>query len=138
MSTPTRARDFLAQCIRAQASAETLVVFLIFLSVFAIAASAAYRTGAAAQSRAELLLSQNSFSELSEKIGEACLLGPGNVRTISLARGNATLAASGKEFLFTSGNFKAAGRSGCEISVAQASPSTAFRIENIGGKIEIS
>ena len=96
------------------------------------------RTGRAAQSRVDEMLAQNAFSELSAKINEACSLGPGNVRTLHLPRGNATLSANGVALGFSSGRFSSEQEFGCPFSTVSSTPSSAFRVENIDGKIEIT
>jgi hypothetical protein len=123
---------------RAQSSAETLVVFLIFLCILGISASSIFHTGRAAQSRVDEMLAQNAFSEISAKISDACALGSGNVRTFFLARGKAALSASDSTLGFSSGKFFAEQQFRCAITVSSAEPSSTFRVENIDGKIEIT
>jgi hypothetical protein len=103
-----------------------------------IAASSVSGIGRAAQSRADEMLAQNAFFDLSAKIDEACSLGPGNMRLLSLARGNATISANGSAIRFSSGKFSFERRFGCTISTASSLPSSEFRVENIDGKIEIT
>jgi len=137
---------------RAQASIETLLVFLIFLSAFGIVYAASSRLASAAQSRLDTSLSQSAFSEFSAELQSACSLGNGNVRevevkgkpaTLALAEGEAEKAAREPEgrsssIVFTAGNFSAHANSSCEILLATGSSSNFFRMENKEGTIEIS
>lgn len=122
---------------RGQASVETLLVFLIFLMVLGVAYFAASRIAAAAQQRMGISLSEKSFSELSAKLWEACSLGNGNVRTVKMEGVGANISASGNSLLFSAGGFSAKVNSSCEISGGVLNAASA-RIENVGGKLEIS
>jgi len=136
---------------RAQASIETLLVFLVFLSAFGIVYSASSRLAAAAQSRLDISLSQSSFSDFSAKLQSACSLGNGNVRVVEVKGKQATLALAGGgpepaarlpgggggSITFTSGSFSARANSSCEISLTATSPAQAFKIENNDGVLEI-
>jgi len=136
----------------AQASIETLLVFLIFLSAFGIVYAASSRLAAASQARLDTSLSQSSFLEFSSKLQSACALGNGNVRevevkgkmaTLMLADSEAEQAAlapggNGSSLIFTAGDFSARANSSCEILLSTVSPARAFRIENKDGVLEIS
>jgi len=129
----------LVRCnFRAQASIETLLVFLIFLSAFGIVYAASSRLASAAQARLDTSLSQSSFSEFSAKLQSACSLGNGNVREVEVKGKAATLSAEGNHITFSSGNFSATASSSCEISLSANGPARAFRIENKEGTIEIN
>ena len=91
----------------AQASIETLLVFLIFLSAFGIVYAASSRLAAGAQSRLDASLSQSSFLEFSSKLSSACSLGNGNVREVEVKGKSASLSSDGKSITFTTGNFSA-------------------------------
>jgi len=137
---------------RAQASIETLLVFLIFLSAFGIVYAASSRLASAAQSRLDMSLSKSSFSEFSAKLQSACSLGNGNVREIEVKGKSATLVlaggdteqaalasdSSGGSIIFTAGNFSASANSSCALSLAIDAPSHSFRIENKEGVLEIN
>ena len=123
---------------RAQASIETLLVFLIFLSAFGIVYAASSRLAAGAQSRLDTSLSQSSFSDFSAKLQSACSLGNGNVREVEVKGKEASLSVEGNGIIFTTGSFSARANSSCEISLAASSPARFFRIENKNGMLEIS
>jgi len=133
---------------RAQASIETLLVFLIFLSAFGIVYAASSRLASGAQTRLDTSLSQSSFSDFSAKLQSACSLGNGNVREVEVKGKPATLALSdeaarlpgsgGSSLIFTTGSFSARANSTCGISLAASSPSRFFRIENKDGMLEIT
>ena len=137
--------------IRAQASIETLLVFLVFLSAFGIAYAAGSRLASASQSRLDTSLSQASFLEFAAKLQSACSLGNGNVReaevkgkaaTLMLAADGAEQASrahgsAGNSIVFTAGNFTAEANSSCEISIADGGPARSFTIENKNGTLEI-
>jgi len=137
---------------RAQASVETLLVFLIFLSAFGIVYAASSRLAAASQSRLDTALSQSSFSDFSAKLKSACALGNGNVREVVVKGKPATLKTAGDEaeqaalapegtgssLIFTAGDFSARANSSCEIMLSASAPARAFRIENKDGVLEIS
>jgi len=126
--------------ILAQASIETLLVFLIFLSAFGMVYAASSRLASAAQTRLDTSLSQSSFSEFSAKLQSACSLGSGNAREVQVKGAPASLSqeAGGKSVTFTAGNFTAQAGSPCEISLATVAASRFFRIENKGGVLEIT
>ncbi|MFA6328016.1 MAG: hypothetical protein WCY41_01075 [Candidatus Micrarchaeia archaeon] len=124
--------------IHAQASIETLLVFLIFLSAFGMAYAASSRLAAGAQARLDTSLSQSSFSDFSAKLQSACALGNGNVRVVEVKGKAATLSAEEKSITFTAGSFTAAANSSCEISLAAGAASKFFRIENKEGRLEIN
>ena len=115
-----------------------MLVLLVFLCALAISYSAASRIGAAAQRGIRSSLAQRSFAELSSKISEACSLGEGNVRTVEVGGGPATLFADGNSYSFSEGGFSFSANCSCAISVLQNQPSGNFTIRNSGGKIEIS
>ncbi|MCX6770991.1 MAG: hypothetical protein NTX79_02965 [Candidatus Micrarchaeota archaeon] len=137
---------------RAQASVETLLVFIIFLSALGISYAAGSRLASAAQSRLDTSLSQSSFLEFSAKLQSACSLGNGNVReveakgkmaTLKLAEDEAEQASAapgstGSSIIFIAGNFSARANSSCAISLASGAPARFFRIENRGGVLEIT
>ena len=123
---------------RAQASIETLIVFIIFLSAFGIVYAASSRLAAGAQTRLDTSLSQSSFSEFSAKLQSACALGNGNVREVEVKGKPAALSADGKSIKFTAGNFSSTTNSSCEISITTGSPAHSFSIENKDGALEIS
>ena len=133
---------------RAQASIETLLVFLIFLSAFGIVYAASSRLAAGAQSRLDTSLSQSSFSDFAAKLQSACSLGNGNVREVEVKGKPATLALAdeaarlpgnkGSSVVFTAGNFSARTNSSCETVLGTSSPARSFRIENINGSLEVS
>ena len=123
---------------RAQASIETLLVFLIFLSAFGIVYAASSRLAAGAQSRLDTSLSQASFADFAAKLQSACSLGNGNMREVEVKGKPAALSSEGKSITFTAGNFTATAISACEIDIAAGGPSRLFRMENNNGTIEIS
>ncbi|MFA5930020.1 MAG: hypothetical protein WC861_04010 [Candidatus Micrarchaeia archaeon] len=137
---------------RAQASIETLLVFLIFLSAFGIVYAASSRLASASQSRLDTSLSQSSFSDFAAKLQSACSLGSGNVREVEVKGTPATLVlasdgakqaplaqgSAGNSIIFTAGNFSARASSGCEITLAAGAPARSFRIENRDGVVEIT
>ena len=123
---------------RAQASIETLLVFLIFLSAFGIVYAASSRLASAAQSRLDASLSQSSFSDFSAKLQSACSLGNGNVREVEVKGKPALLTAEGNGITFSAGTFSARANSSCEISLSTDSPARSYRIENVNGSLEIS
>ncbi|MFA6214795.1 MAG: hypothetical protein WC717_05995 [Candidatus Micrarchaeia archaeon] len=123
---------------RAQASIETLLAFLIFLSAFGLVYAAGSRLASASQSRLDLSLSQSSFSEFSSKLASACSLGNGNVRIADVKGKPAALAADGNSVAFTAGNFSATASPPCQISIAASGPSKSFHIENKEGVLEIT
>ena len=124
----------------AQASIETLLVFLIFLSAFGIVYAASSRLASSAQSRLDASLSQSAFSEFAAKLQSACSLGNGNAREVPVKGAPASLSQEGgdKSVTFAAGNFIAQANSSCEISLATGAASRSFRIENKDGKIEIT
>ena len=136
---------------RAQASIETLLVFLIFLSAFGIVYAASSRLASSAQSRLDTSLSQSSFSDFSAKLQSACSLGNGNVREVEVKGKPATLTLvdggteqdapasdGGSSIIFTAGNFSARANFSCTISLATGVASRSFRIENKDGVLEIN
>lgn len=125
--------------IPAQASIETLLVFLIFLSAFGIVYAASSRLAASAQSRLDKSLSQSSFSEFSAKLQSSCALGSGNARVVQVKGNTAALTSpTSNSVTFTAGNFTAQANSSCEISIAASAASRFFKIENNGGTLLIS
>ncbi len=122
---------------RGQASVETLLVFLIFLMVLGVAYFAASRIATAAQQQMSRSLSEKSFAELSAKLDEACSLGNGNVRIVAVEGGSANISAGGNSLVFSAGGFSAKANSSCEIA-GNALNAASARIENAGGKLEIS
>lgn len=124
---------------RAQISVETLLVFLIFLVLLGIAYTATSRLGFAADRQVNAALSRGSFNDLSNRLEEACMLGNGNVRTVSIKGSPAALSQAGeKQLEFRTPYYASATNSSCALEVAQQKPSSAFTIKNAGGKIEIS
>ena len=137
---------------RAQASTETLLVFLIFLSAFGIVYAASSRLAASAQARIDASLSQSSFLDFSAKLQSACSLGNGNVREMEVKGKAAALALAeekigqdahtpgdtGGSIIFTAGNFSARANSSCEISLAASGALRHFTIENKNGTLEIN
>ena len=121
-----------------QMSFEALLLFLVFLTLLAIAYSAAANVGSAAQKKTALSFSQSDFNEFSAKLAQACSLGDGNVRIAKMRGNKAILAAVGQAVTFSAGNFSATTSSACPIALLQGEPSGFFRIKNILGKIEIS
>jgi hypothetical protein len=124
-----------------QASIETLLVFIIFLSAFGIVYAASSRLAAATQSRLDASLSQSTFSEFFAKLQSACSLGSGNVRIVEVKGKPASLApagAGGKSIIFSAGSFSAQANSSCEISIASVEAASSFSIENNEGAISIS
>jgi hypothetical protein len=124
--------------VRAQLSLETLIVFLVFLSLLALSYSVASKIGAASQSKVASNLASASFDSLASQIESACIGGNGNVRTAEIKGGKASISSEGRDLSFESGNFKASKEFNCEISVAAQLPSSTFTITNNGGTIEIS
>ena len=124
---------------RAQASIETLLVFLIFLSAFGIVYAASSRLAASAQARLDASLSQSSFLEFSAKLQSACSLGDGNVREVEVKGKSASLAlTSANSIIFTAGNFSATLNSSCGISLTANEHAWSFNIENENGTLLIS
>ena len=123
---------------RAQASIETLLVFLIFLSAFGIVYAASSRLAAGAQSRLDTSLSQSTFSDFAAKLQSACSLGNGNVRVVEVKGKPAMLIAEGNGVTFAADGFSARANSSCEISLTTSSPGRSFRIVNTNGTLEIS
>lgn len=123
--------------MRAQISVETLLVFLLFLILLGIAYTASTRLGAASQQQINKALSRESLSELSSKMEQACLLGDGNVRAVSIKGPEATLAVSGRDLSFEAGGFTGAYKSPCDVDL-QNSKSSEFKITNEGGTLKIS
>ena len=113
------------------------MVFLIFLSIFAIVLATTSGLGDAAQKRLALDLARSEFEELSSKVAESCSLGNGNVRTVALSGGEASVHVEGRRLYFEKGAFFASRDFRCEITIGKESASS-FRIENEGGTIEIS
>jgi hypothetical protein len=112
------------------------MVFLVFLTVFAMAAASSFRIGAMAQSRLSLSLAQQSFEELCSKIAECCALGEGNAREVALSS-PASITAEGSVLSFSSGSFFASRNFSCEI-ISVAEPGQAkLAVENLGGAIEV-
>jgi hypothetical protein len=134
------ATDAATRAARAQASIETLFVFLIFLSAFGIVYAASSRLASAAQSRLDTSLSQSSFSEFAAKLQSACALGSGNVRTVEVKGKPALLspAPEGNGIIFTAGSFSARANTLCEISLLSDAAANAFIIENKNDTLEIS
>ncbi|MEM2137962.1 MAG: hypothetical protein QW568_02645 [Candidatus Anstonellaceae archaeon] len=124
--------------LRAQLSLETLLVFLVFLSLLALSYSVASKVGAASQNKAASELALASFNSLSSSIESACIGGNGNIRTAEIKGGKAALSSEGKKLRFESGNFNTSEEFGCEIEVLSRSLSGSFKITNNGGTIEIS
>ena len=123
---------------KAQASAETLIVFLIFLSAFGIIYAASSRLAASAQSHLDISLSQKDFSEFSSKLASACSLGNGNAREAWVKGKPAELSMEGNSVIFAAGSFSARVNSTCEISLSTNGPARAFHIENKEGVLEIN
>jgi hypothetical protein len=134
------ATDAATRAARAQASIETLVVFLIFLSAFGMVYMASSRLASAAQSRLDTSVSQSYFSEFSAKLQSACSLGSGNVRTVDVKGKPAALSPmpDGNSIIFTAGSFSARANTSCEISSLPLAASSSFAIENKNGKLEVS
>ncbi|VVC01679.1 Uncharacterised protein [uncultured archaeon] len=138
MGRPSRACPTLNGAIgcarRAQASVETLLVFLVFLMVLGIAYLAATRIASASQHRLDYALSESSFADFSSAVSQACALGNGNVRSVQVQGAPASVAVEGKSAQYSAGGFSANASSGCAISGA-ASAATVLRVENADGKI---
>jgi len=124
--------------LEGQISLESLLLFLIFLSLLGISLAASGRISAAAQSRIAYEKSASDFQDFAANLKSACVLGNGNVRVVELSGGAARLAAGGKTLGFTAGNFSSQLNSSCELAVLQPATAAEFTIENKGGKIEIS
>jgi hypothetical protein len=122
----------------AQASIETLLAFVIFLSAFAIVYASGSRLASAGQSRLAESLAQSSFDEFSGKLQSACALGSGNVRMVEVKGAPASLLQDGNSVVFTAGSFSSRANSSCPASIADESPSRTFRMENKEGTVEIS
>jgi len=73
----------------------------LFLTLLAIAYSAAANLGSAAQKKTELSLSQSDFNDFSAKLAQACSLGNENVRIAEMRGNKATLAAEGQSVTFS-------------------------------------
>ncbi len=123
---------------RGQLSLETLVIFLLFITIFGISYSAASRLGSSTQFAANAALAKSSFAEFSALVSEACSLGEGNVRLVKIRGQPATVSQKEGGYSFSAGAFLAQANSTCEIMVLQGGPSTSFKIENFGGKIQVS
>lgn len=124
---------------RAQISVETLMVFLLFLVLLGIAYTATSKLGFAADRQVNAALSRGSFNDLSNRMEEACILGNGNVRMVSIKGSPASLSQAGeKQLEFRTPYYANTVNSSCALEVALLGPSSAFTIKNIGGKIEIS
>jgi hypothetical protein len=121
-----------------QLSLETLVIFLLFLTILGISYTAASRLSASTQAATRIALAKSSFAEFSSALSEACSLGNGNVRLVKIREGEAAVSQKGGGYLFSSGAFSAEANSSCEILVLQEEPSANFRIENLEGKIRVS
>jgi hypothetical protein len=124
-----------------QASIETLLVFLIFLSAFGIVYAASSRLAFASQLRLDASLSQASFSEFSAKLRSACSLGSGNVRIAEVKGRQALLSFTGegeRSVIFSAGRFSAQANSSCSLVIETDGAASSFAIENKGGKIHIS
>ncbi|VVC00897.1 Uncharacterised protein [uncultured archaeon] len=123
---------------KAQVSAETMLVFLIFLILLGIAYHATTRIGTGAQGKIESVLSRNSFNNFAAKVEEACQLGNGNVRIAEIQGDPATIVSDGRSFTFTAKGFSAGANSSCNIDVIQNQPAKSFRIENEQGTVKVS
>ena len=121
---------------RAQASAESLVVFLVFISILGIAALAISRIGDAAKTRLDSATLQSSMGSLSYAISQACSMGDGNVRQVRL-NAPTSLVASGKTLRLSNGNSSLEKDFNCELLPASLRSDT-FTVSNLNGKIEIS
>jgi hypothetical protein len=124
--------------LRAQLSAEALLLFLVFLTLLAIAYAAAGNVGSAAQRKIAASLSQSDFNDFSSKAAQACSLGNGNVRVVELRGEAATISSEGGSILLSAGNFSQAANVSCETDVLQTEPTKEFTIKNRAGKLEIS
>jgi hypothetical protein len=124
--------------MRAQASLDTMASFLIFISALAVSAAAAFAILSASNARIERDLAQKGFADLSSKINDACAMGDGNMRTISLGSKNNTLESQGSKLLFFSGEYSESVHFLCNVSVESGGPSNSFKIENVGGLIVVS
>jgi hypothetical protein len=124
--------------LAAQASVETLLAFVIFLSAFAIVYASGSRLASAGQSRLSESLAQSTFDEFSAKLQSACALGSGNVRVVEVKGAPASLSQDGNSIIFTAGAFSSQANSGCPISISGESPLRSFRMENKEGTVEIS
>jgi len=127
---------------RAQISVETLLVFLVFLILLGMAYEATTKLGSASQQSINAALSRESFNELVSKIDQACTLGEGNQRMVSIKGDEATLttpAADKKTLHFDTPLFKQDYDSSCRLTVSKTSPSRVFTVENTdGANVEIS
>ncbi|VVC01662.1 Uncharacterised protein [uncultured archaeon] len=121
-----------------QLSVEALLLFLVFLTLLAIAYAAAGNVGSAAQRKISASLSQADFNDFSSKAAQACMLGNGNVRTTKLRGTAATIFAEGSSVLFSTGNFSATANTSCGTEILQAGPAKEFTIRNRQGMLEIS
>ncbi|MCX6769074.1 MAG: hypothetical protein NT051_00120 [Candidatus Micrarchaeota archaeon] len=122
--------------MRAQASAESLVVFLVFISILGIAALAISRIGDAAKTRLDSATLQSSMGSLSYAISQACAMGGGNVRQVRLSSA-ATLSTDGKKLRLSSGNSSLEKDFNCELLPINLHAGS-FTISNLDGKIDIS
>jgi len=123
---------------RGQVSIETLLVFLIFLSVLGVAYAAASKIAAGSQERVQRALSEKSFNEFSDKAAQACFLGNGNVRIVEAEGGAANISADGTAVHFESAHFRGSFSTNCISESKAQQPATRIRIENKEGVIEIS
>lgn len=133
-SLETRAPSLL----RAQLSLETLLVFLVFLSLLALSYSVASKISSASQNKVASELALASANSLSSSIESACIGGNGNVRTVEIKGEKASISSEGKTLFFEAGTFKASRGFDCKISISPATASDSFTITNNGGTIEIS
>lgn len=124
--------------MRGQLSLESLLLFLIFLSLLGVSLAASSRIGSAAQARLSYEKAASDFRLLSEKTDSACALGNGNVRQLELSGPPAAISAEAGELTFSAGGFSAQHSCPCNISVLRGEPAASFSIENKGGQLEIS
>ena len=120
---------------KAQISVETLLVFLVFLILLGMAYEATTRLGSASQKSINAALSRESFNELASNIGQACLLGEGNVRKVAIKGDPAVLstpAADRKVLHFETPGYTEDYNSSCALDIRQPSPSRDFTVENTG------
>ncbi|MEM4554286.1 MAG: hypothetical protein QXT25_00345 [Candidatus Anstonellaceae archaeon] len=121
--------------MKAQLSLETLIVFLLFITLLGISYVALSKFQEKASERARLELAKSSFAALSSAIHEACILGDGNIREVRLQGMQATISSNGTAYNFSSGKFYAWASSSCQVEVEYSAPSFDFLVKNKKGKI---
>jgi hypothetical protein len=114
------------------------MVFAIFLSLLAISLAACLKIAESSQKRLDYEMGKSAFSEFASKAGSACALGSGNVRIVSLQKGEATVSQNGSRVSFSSGGFSSPLALRCPFSLQGSLASSSLRIENNEGTLEIS